>query len=302
MDLQRGDIGVERRDDRPACGSQSVAEILNDRVVLRTLGVELHIALQLGIVALYLGVDRRAVDRERSGNQFIGFGRVQQVFFEEFRHSDLVFQREAVGFILGAFGNRLLGFRYDIVYFVVFFELFDVAVHFAQFFGDDLQPIVDELSRAFCDPPFVVDRIFFVNRDQRIDDIFRFFGNGAFHRNGDDRGLFVGYETFDFMLVELRYYAQVAFGDPDRSLFVVIGGHIESRPDNHLADRRGDRIAEYGRNFLLEFLFVGTEYFEVVEFYDAVGAQRNFEPESLPVVIVDELHCDRTLPVEILGP
>lgn len=120
MDLQRGDIGVERSDDRPACGSQSVAEILNDRVVLRTLGVELHIALQLGIVALYLGVDRRAVDRERSGNQFIGFGRVQQVFFEEFRHSDLVFQREAVGFILGVFGNRLLGFRYDIVYFVVF--------------------------------------------------------------------------------------------------------------------------------------------------------------------------------------
>lgn len=108
-------------------------------------------------------------------------------------------------------------------------------------------------------------------------------------------------KLFDFMLVELRYYAQVAFGDPDRSLFVVIGGHIESRPDNHLADRRGDRIAEYGRNFLLEFLFVGTEYFEVVEFYDAVGAQRNFEPESLPVVIVDELHCDRTLPVEILG-
>ena len=57
----------------------------------------------------------------------------------------------------------------------------------------------------------------FVNRDQRIDDIFRFFGNGTFHRNGDDRGLFVGYETFDFMLVELRYYAQVAFGDPDRA-------------------------------------------------------------------------------------
>ena len=33
-------------------------------------------------------------------------------------------------------------------------------------------------------------------------------------------------KLFDFMLVELRYYAQVAFGDPDRSLFRSNRGDI----------------------------------------------------------------------------
>ena len=301
MNLQGGDIGVERRDDRPACGGQSVAEILYDRVVTRIVGVELHVALQLRVISIYLCVDRRTVDRERSGNQFVGFGRIQQVFLEEFRHSDLVFQREPVNFVLGAFGDRLLGFRYDVVYFVVLFELFDVAVHFAQFAGYDRQAVVDELSRAFGDAPLVVDRIFFIYGYQRIDDILRLFGNGASHGDGDDRCLFVGYETFDFVLIELRYHAQVAFGNPDRGLFVVVGGHVQGRPDNHLADRRGNRIAEHARDFLFEFLFVGAEYFEPVEFDDAVGIQRNFETKSLTVVVIDKIHCDRILSVEILG-
>ena len=299
LDFERRDVGVERRDDRTPHGGQQVVEVLNDGAALRTVLQQFLAAQDRRVVIFDLLGDGRVGSRGRHRrNQFTDVFRVVQVGANVLRHVDLVFERKTFRLVARTFRHAARGLRGDVHHPVVLLDVLDIAVHVAQLASDNVQTGLDELARGDRHAALVLDGVFVVGLDQRVDHVFGAPGDGVVHRDGHHRSLLVGHVAFHGCAVGVSGPSQRTLGHADRNPDVV-GGHVERLLHHDLTHGSRDRVTVSRRDDAAALVLGDELVFEFAQPDFVVVDRRDLHCERLVVVVVDELHVDRGLAVEV---
>ena len=299
LDFERRDIGVERRDDRTPHGGQQVVEVLDDGAAVRTVLQQFLAAQDRRVVVFDLLGDGRVGSRGRHRrNQLPDVFRVVQVGADVLRHVDLVFERKTFRLVARTFRHAARGLRGDVHHPVILLDVLDVAVHVAQLASDNVQTGLDELARGDRHAALVLDGVFVVGFDQRVDHVLGAPGHGVVHRNGHHRGLLVGHVAFHGGAVGVGGPSQRTFAHADRYPDVV-GGHVERLLHHDLPHGGRDRVSVSRRDDAAALVLGDELVFEPAQPDFVVVERRDLHGERLVVVVVDEFHVDRGLAVEV---
>ena len=173
LDFQAHNQVVDRTDDGLLHRTQRIVQIHHDRVLVTTVADEL-VALQQGLVVFGnllfdAGIRYTCVGR----NQVGGLLRIVQIFLDIAGKAQLVFEAKTFLLIHTCVLQIHTRFRGNIGQLVGPLKLFDAGIHATQFLLDNHQTVGDEVRGIDRNAVLVVDSILVIDRNQRIQDIFR---------------------------------------------------------------------------------------------------------------------------------